>query len=62
MTKASIIITTHNRPHLLPRAVESARAAGSDVEIVVVDASTDENAAVKIAVNGHIHPWAEIPK
>ena len=45
--KASIIITTHNRPHLLPRAVESARAAGSDVEIVVVDdASADETAAV----------------
>ncbi len=47
MTKASIIITTHNRPRLLPRAVESARAAGSDVEVVVVDdASTDETAAV----------------
>ena len=47
MTKASIIITTHNRPHLLPRAVESARAAGSDIEIVVVDdASTDETAEV----------------
>jgi glycosyltransferase involved in cell wall biosynthesis len=45
--KASIIITTHNRPHLLPRAVESARAAGSDVEIVVVDdASSDETAEV----------------
>ena len=47
MTKASIIITTHNRPHLLPRAVESARTAGSDVEIIVVDdASTDETAEV----------------
>ena len=45
--KASIIITTHNRPHLLPRAVASARAAGSDVEIVVVDdASSDETAEV----------------
>jgi glycosyltransferase involved in cell wall biosynthesis len=45
--KASIIITTHNRPHLLPRAVESARAAGRDVEIVVVDdASSDETAEV----------------
>ncbi len=44
---ASIIIATHNRPHLLPRAVESARAAGSNVEIVVVDdASSDETAAV----------------
>ena len=47
MIKASIIITTHNRPHLLPRAVESARAAGTGVEIVVVDdASADETAAV----------------
>jgi glycosyltransferase involved in cell wall biosynthesis len=45
--KASIIITTHNRPHLLPRTVASARAAGSDVEIVVVDdASSDETAEV----------------
>jgi glycosyltransferase involved in cell wall biosynthesis len=45
--KASIIITTRNRPHLVPRAVESARAAGSDVEIVVVDdASSDETASV----------------
>jgi glycosyltransferase involved in cell wall biosynthesis len=45
--RASIIITTHNRPHLLPRAVESARAAARSVEIVVVDdASVDETAAV----------------
>ena len=47
MPATSIIIPTHNRPHLLPRAVESARAAGTDVEIVVVDdASTDETALV----------------
>lgn len=47
MPKVSIIIPTHRRPHLLPRAVESARAAGTDVEIIVVDdASTDETAAV----------------
>lgn len=45
--RASIIIPTHGRPHLLPRAVESARAAGTDVEIIVVDdASTDETASV----------------
>ncbi len=45
--RASIIITTHNRPHLLPRAVESARAAGRDVEVIVVDdASSDETAEV----------------
>ena len=47
MPKVSLIIPTHDRPHLLPRAVESARAAGTDVEIIVVDdASTDETAEV----------------
>lgn len=47
MPSVSIIIPTRNRPHLLPRAVESARAAGTDVEIIVVDdASQDETAAV----------------
>ena len=47
MPATSIIIPTHNRPHLLPRAVESARAAGRDVEIIVVDdASTDDTASV----------------
>jgi glycosyltransferase involved in cell wall biosynthesis len=43
MPKASVIIITHNRPRLLQRAVESARIAGTDLEIVVVDnASVDE--------------------
>ncbi len=47
MPKASIIIATHNRPHLLPRAVNSARASGTDVEIVVVDdASSDGTAEI----------------
>jgi len=47
MVKVSIIITTFNRPHLLPKAVESALGAGSDVEVIVVDdASTDETAHV----------------
>jgi glycosyltransferase involved in cell wall biosynthesis len=47
MSLTSIIITTHNRPHLLTRAVESARAAGANVEVVVVDdASTDETGSV----------------
>lgn len=47
MPKTSIIIATRKRPDLLPRAVESARAAGRDVEIVVVDdASTDDTARV----------------
>lgn len=47
MPRISVIIPTHNRPQLLPRAVASAFAAGSDVEVVVVDdASTDGTAAV----------------
>lgn len=47
MGTASIIITTHNRPHVLPRAVESARESGKDIEIVVVDdASSDQTAEI----------------
>ena len=47
MPKVSVIITTYNRPHLLPRAIESARAAGTNVEIIVVDdASKDQTANV----------------
>jgi len=53
MPKASIIIATHGRPNLLPRAVQSSRVAGSDVEIVVVDdASADETARVCQALPG----------
>ena len=47
MIKVSVIIPTHTRPHLLPRAVESARAAGTDVEVIVVDdASVDRTSEV----------------
>lgn len=47
MPTVSVIITTHNRPRMLPRAVASALAAGAGVEVVVVDdASTDETARV----------------
>jgi len=47
MRRTSIIITSHNRPRLLVRAVESARLAGGDLEIVIVDdASNDETAQV----------------
>jgi len=47
MTKVSLIIPTFNRPHLLPRAVESARRAGREVEVIVVDdASSDGTASV----------------
>ena len=53
MASISLIIPTHSRPHLLPRAVESALAAGTDVEVVVVDdASTDDTAEVCCAMKG----------
>ena len=53
MTKVSVIIPTFNRPHLLPRAVESAFGAGREVEVIVVDdASTDRTAGVCAALQG----------
>lgn len=33
----SVIIATYDRPRLVPRAIESALAAGRDVEVIVVD-------------------------
>lgn len=33
----SVIIPTFNRPNLLPRSVESALRAGSDVEVIIAD-------------------------
>lgn len=58
MPRASVIIPTHNRSHLLTGAIESAQRAGSDVEIIVVDdASTDDTAAVCRTLDGirYIH-------
>jgi glycosyltransferase involved in cell wall biosynthesis len=53
MPTASIIIPTHNRPHLLPRAIASAQSAGTDVEVIVVDdASQDETASVCQSIAG----------
>jgi glycosyltransferase involved in cell wall biosynthesis len=53
MPQVSIIIPTHNRPDLLPRAIESAFGAGSDVEVIVVDdASSDNTAQVCRAIAG----------
>lgn len=53
MPRVSVIIPTHSRPGLLPRAVESAKAAGEDVEVVVVDdASTDATAEVCSSLSG----------
>jgi glycosyltransferase involved in cell wall biosynthesis len=51
--KASVIITTRNRPHLVARAVQSAQDSGSNVEVVVVDdASSDETASVCRGLSG----------
>src|SRR5258708_2921989 len=53
MPDVSVIIPTHNRPHILPRAVESARNAGRNVELIVVDdASTDDTAKICRALQG----------
>src|SRR6266481_648889 len=47
MATISVIIPTHDRPHLLARAVESARAGGTNVEVIMVDdASIDATADV----------------
>jgi glycosyltransferase involved in cell wall biosynthesis len=47
MPKVSVIIPTNNRPHMLVRAVQSAKRAGSSVEVIVVDdGSTDQTAEV----------------
>ena len=55
MPKASVIIPTRNRCALLPRALESARRAASDVEIIVVDdASEDQTHEV-------CRRWSDIP-
>ena len=60
MPRVSVIITTHDRPRLVPRAVESARRAASDVEIIVVDdASTDETAEVCRGLEGVRYVRAE---
>lgn len=43
MPSVSVVISTYNRVQLLPRAIESAQHAGSDLEVIVVDdCSTDE--------------------
>ena len=37
MRKISVVIPTYNRARFLPRAIESAQNAGSDIEVIVVD-------------------------
>ncbi len=45
MSKVSIIIPTRNRSALLARAVGSARRAGSDVGVIVVDDASEDDTA-----------------
>jgi glycosyltransferase involved in cell wall biosynthesis len=45
MPRISVIIATRNRCALLPRAVESARRAADDVEIIIVDDASDDQTA-----------------
>jgi glycosyltransferase involved in cell wall biosynthesis len=42
MSNASVIITTYNRCALIPRAVESARGAGKNLEIIIVDDASQD--------------------
>ena len=43
MSDVSVIITTYNRCALIPRAVESVRRAGNNLEIIIIDdASQDQ--------------------
>ena len=45
--RISVIIPTHNRAAMLPRAIESAQNAGTDLEVIVVDdASFDETQSI----------------
>jgi len=39
----SVVITTFNRSELLPRAIQSAQNAGSDLEVIVVDDCSDDD-------------------
>jgi glycosyltransferase involved in cell wall biosynthesis len=54
MPKVSVVIATRNRCSFLPRAIESARSASRDAEIIVVDdASQDQTPEICAA-------WADI--
>ncbi len=53
MPSVSVVITTYNRSRLLPHAIESAKSAASDPEIVVVDdCSTDDTPEVCAKIEG----------
>jgi glycosyltransferase involved in cell wall biosynthesis len=49
----SVVITTYNRSHLLPRAIESAQNAGTNLEVIVVDdCSSDDTPEVCAQIPG----------
>jgi len=51
--KISVVIPTYNRARLLPRAIESAQNAGSDLEVIVVDdCSSDDTPEVCAGIPG----------
>jgi glycosyltransferase involved in cell wall biosynthesis len=51
--QVGVVIPTYNRAHLLPRAIESARAAGAKIDIIVVDnRSTDGTAELCRSLQG----------
>lgn len=53
MPSVSVVITTFNRSELLPRAIESAQNAGSDLEVIVVDdCSSDDTPEVCAQIHG----------
>jgi cellulose synthase/poly-beta-1,6-N-acetylglucosamine synthase-like glycosyltransferase len=53
MAKVSIIIPTYNRAAMLPQAIESAKNAGGNPEVIVVDnGSTDETPEVCRGITG----------
>ena len=49
----SVVITTYNRSRLLPRAIESAQNAGTDLEVIIVDdCSSDDTPEVCAQITG----------
>lgn len=53
MPNISVVIPTYNRARLLPRAIESAQNAGSDLEVIVVDdCSSDDTPEVCASISG----------
>ena len=51
--RVSVVITTYNRSRLLPRAIESAQNAGTDLEVIVVDdCSSDDTPEVCAQIPG----------